>query len=261
MPDGRIIGGGLVVVGLALAVWGFAEREADDTSSIDQSVKQVELRTGSGDVRVKTDTGATTTKVEEHREFWLFNSGKAHRLEGDKLILDGDCGWQCRASYVVTVPPGVSVTGKSSSGDVVLEGVGSIDVEASSGNITATGTTGAVSLDISSGDAVVAGANGAVDLKASSGDITATDLTGGPVKADASSGDIELTLKEPMVVTADAKSGNIDLHVPVTADTKYKIDAETNSGESDIGVPTDPAGGTVLTLTTKSGDVRVTKAG
>lgn len=258
MPDGRIIGGGLVLVGLALAVWGFADREADETSSISQQIKRVELRTGSGDVRVETGDGPNTT-VQEHREFWLLNGGKAHRVEGDKLILDGDCGWQCSASYVVTVPAGTAITGRSSSGDVVLKGLGSVDVKASSGDVTATGTTGSVKLDLSSGDAVVAGANGAVELSASSGDITATDLTGGPVSADASSGDIELTLKEPLSVEAEASSGDIDVHVPVAADAKYKIETDTNSGESNIGVPTYPAAANVLTLTTKSGDVQVTK--
>ena len=259
MPDGRIIGGGLVVVGLALAVWGFADREVNDTSTTEQKITQVELRTGSGDVRIETgDT--TTTTIEEHREFWLLNGGKAHRIENGKLILEGDCGWQCSASYVVTVPAGVSVTGRSSSGDVVLEGVKDIDLEASSGNVTATGSTGSVSLDLSSGDAVVAGASGAVDLRASSGDITATDLRGGPIKADASSGDIELTLQKPMSVTAEAASGNIDLHVPVPAGTSYKIDGDSNSGEREIGVPTDPASSIVLDLNTKSGDVTVTNA-
>lgn len=259
MPDGRIIGAGLVLTGLALAVWGFAERDADATSSIAQPIGVVQLEAGSGDVRIEAGDAPTTT-VQEHREFWLLNTGKAHHVEGGKLVLEGDCGWQCSADFVVTVPAGTKVTGKSASGDVILNGVGDIDLDAASGNVTATGTTGAVTLDIASGDAVVEGAGGAIDLETKSGDITATDLTGGPVKATAASGDIELTLKTPGAVTAEGKSGDVQVHVPVTQGVKYRVDADTKSGETDINIPTDPAGTYVLKLSTASGDVQVTSA-
>ena len=261
MADGRIIGGGLVVLGLALAAGAFAERETDDTTTIDQAITQVELQTGSGDVRIETGD-VPSTKVEEHREFLLFNTGKAHRVEdGGKLVLDSDCGWRCEATWVVTVPMGTKVTGKSASGNIELRGVGAVDVRAASGDVTVNDATGSVRVDVASGNTTVKGAVGGVDLTAKSGDITATDLSGGgEVKADAASGDIELTLKDPTSVTADAASGDVIVHVPATAGTKYKVDTETKSGEATVRIPTDPAATTVLTLRTKSGDVEVTGA-
>ena len=259
MPDGRIIGAGLVATGMALAIWGFAERDADSTSSIAQPISVVQLNAGSGTVQIRTSDAPTTT-VQEHREFWLLNTGKAHHVEGDKLVLDGNCGWKCSADFVVTVPAGTKVTGKSGSGDVDLEGVGDIDLNAASGNVTVTGATGTVTLDIASGDAAVDGAAGAVDLETKSGDITATDLTGGPVKAKAASGDIDLTLKKPAAVTADGKSGDIQVHVPVTEGVKYSVDAGTKSGDREVNIPSDPTGTYVLRLSAASGDVLVDSA-
>jgi DUF4097 and DUF4098 domain-containing protein YvlB len=259
MPDGRIIGAGLVLTGVALAIWGFAERDATDTSSIAQPISVVQLNAGSGTVQIRTSDAPTTT-VEEHREFWLLNTGKAHHVEGDKLVLDGDCGWKCSADFIVTVPAGTKVSGKSGSGDVDLEGVGDIDLDAASGNVTVTGATGAVTLDIASGDAAVDGAAGAVDLETKSGDITATDLTSATVKAKAASGDIDLTLKKPAAVTADGRSGDIQVHVPVTDGVKYRVEADTRSGDTEVNIPRDPSGTYLLKLSTASGDVVVNSA-
>lgn len=254
MPDGRIIGAGLVLVGGAMALWGFADRDTNETATLTQKISIVQLDSGSGDVRIETgDVDATT--VREHRSYWLLNGGKAHHTEGDKLILSGDCGWQCSADFVVTVPKGTKVIGKSSSGDVELEGLGDIDVDASSGNIDVVGATGAVTVDLSSGDLTVDGATGAVDLETKSGDIKAGGLSGSPIQAKAASGDVELDLDKPASVTADARSGDVKVHVP---EGTYKVDARTKSGETDVKIPNDPNGTNVLKVTAASGDVEVT---
>jgi DUF4097 and DUF4098 domain-containing protein YvlB len=258
MPDGRIIGAGLVLTGVVLALWGFADRDADDTRSITQKISVVQLDAGSGNVRIEVGDSAGTT-VEEHREYWLLNTGKAHHVEGDKLVLDGDCGWQCEADFVVTVPRGTKVTGNSASGDVVLQGVGDVDLDASSGDVTATDLTGAVTLDLASGDVTVDGAAHAVDLETKSGDIKAGRLTGdGPVQAMAASGDIELDLDAPMSVTAEGRSGDVQVHVPLTSGASYNVDAVTRSGDTDVQIRHDPNGTHTLKLSTASGDVEVT---
>jgi hypothetical protein len=257
MPDGRIIGAGLVLTGAALALWGFADRDADETATLTQKVSVVQIDAGSGNVRIETGDTQTTT-VREHREFWLLNTGKAHHTEGDKLVLAGDCGWQCEADFVVTVPPGTKITGKLASGNADLQGVGDIDLDAASGNISAVDTTGTVVIDIASGDVTVDGASGPVDLETKSGDVKAGRLTGGPVQAKAASGDIEIELDKPTSVTADAKSGDVQVHVPTTGGATYQVDTDTRSGDSDIKIATQPNGTHVLKLSTASGDVEVT---
>ncbi len=256
MPDGRSVGAGLVLAGLALAVWGFGDRDSNETHAIDEQISAVQLDMKAGDVRIESgDVGRTT--VREHREYWVMKTGDSFKVEDGKLVLDGDCGWQCTTDFVITVPRGTKVTGETGSGDVVLQGVGDIDVESGSGNVTATDTGGGVRLDVASGDLTVDGASGAVDIETKSGDLKATRLTGGQqVQAKAASGDIELDLDAPAPVTADGKSGSITLQVP---EGSYNVDADTRSGDTDVQVASSPDGTHLLKLDTASGDVEVTQ--
>ncbi|HZO63887.1 MAG: DUF4097 family beta strand repeat-containing protein [Kribbellaceae bacterium] len=254
MPDGRSVGAGLVLTGLALAVWGFGDRDSNETHTVDAQIGMVELDMKSGDVRIETGDVDRTT-VREHREYWLMKTGESYKVTDGKLVLDGDCGWQCTADFVVTVPRGSKVTGETGSGDVVLEGLGDIDVESGSGNVTATDAAGAVTIDIASGDLTVDGAAGPVDLETKSGEIKAGRLTGGQhVQARAASGDIELDLDAPAQVTADGRSGDISVRVP---EGSYNVEADTRSGDTDVQVASSPEGTHLLKLDTASGDVEV----
>jgi hypothetical protein len=192
IPDGRSIGAGLVLTGLALAIWGFGDRNSNEVDAVDDPIRMVSLDMKSGNVRVETSDDSHTT-IREHREYWVVKTGDAYHVEGDKLVLDGDCGWQCTADFVVTVPRGTRIEGESASGDVVLENVGDVDVEVASGNITARGAA-AVTVDAASGDVVVDGANSAVDLESQSGDVKVGRLTGGPVSVKSASGDAVVDL-------------------------------------------------------------------
>jgi DUF4097 and DUF4098 domain-containing protein YvlB len=256
MPDGRSVGAGLVLAGMALAVWGFGDRDSNETHAIDEQISTVQLDTKSGDVRIETADVDRTT-VREHREYWVMKTGDTFKVEDGKLVLDGDCGWHCTTDFVVTVPRGTTVTGETGSGDVVLQGVGDIDVESGSGDVTATDAGGKVRLDVASGDLTVDGAAGAVEVETKSGDLKASRLTGGQqILANAASGDIELDLDAPAAVTADGKSGDITVRVP---EGSYNVDADTSSGDTDVKVASSPDGTHLLKLDTASGDVEVTQ--
>lgn len=253
MADGRTIGAGLVLTGLAVAVWGFGDRNANEVHAVDEAIQVVELNAKSGNVRVEVGDGPGTT-VREHREYWLVRSGDAYHVEGDKLVLDGDCGWQCTADFVVTVPRGTRITGESASGDVVLEDVGDVDVKVASGNVTVRNGV-AVTVDAASGDVVVDGASGAVDLESSSGDVKAGALTGGePVTAKSSSGDVVVDVDEATSVTAESESGDVAVHVP---DGAYAVDAHTRSGDRNVNVTDDRNSPNRLKVSSSSGDIEV----
>jgi hypothetical protein len=254
MPDGRTIGAGLVLTGLALAIWGFGDRDSNEVDAVDDPIRTVALDMKSGNVRVETGDDSRTT-IRQHREYWVVKTGDAYHVEGDKLVLDGDCGWQCTADFVVTVPRGTRIEGKSASGDVVLENVGDVSVEVASGNVTARGA-GAVTVDAASGDVVVDGATGTIDLESRSGDVKAGGLTGGPVSVKSASGDAVVDLDKPASVTATSKSGDVSVHVP---DGAYAVDTDTRSGDERVRISSDPAAPNKITASSASGDVEVDK--
>ena len=111
----------------------------DDKHSVSDQVTEVRLQNGSGDVTVRSKDGATETEIRRRVEYPKDTDkpgGVSHRMEGSTLVLDG-CGSRCSVDYEVTVPSkDVRITGRNSSGDVLLEGVASVEVEIGSGDAT-----------------------------------------------------------------------------------------------------------------------------
>jgi DUF4097 and DUF4098 domain-containing protein YvlB len=252
MPDGRSIGAGLVLTGLALAIWGFGDRNANEVHAVDDPIRVVSLDMKSGNVRIETSDDSRTT-IREHREYWVVKTGDAYHVEGDTLVLDGDCGWQCTADFVVTVPRGTRIEGESASGDILVENVGDVDLKVASGNVTAHGAR-AVTVDAASSDVVVDGATGAIDLESRSGDVKAGALTGGPVTGKSSSGDVVVDLDQPASVTASSRSGDVSVHVP---DGAYTVRTDTRTGDERVHVTSDPNATDTIDASSASGDVEV----
>jgi hypothetical protein len=130
------------------------------------------------------------------------------------------CGHNCSVDYDVVVPRGATVTGTASSGDVTVDAASSIDVTANSGEVRVR--------------------DGA-----------------GPVKVQANSGDVSVALAAPQDVQVEANSG--DVHVVVPQD-RYRVQAQTESGEQKINISTDPAAPHLLDLHANSGDVTINPA-
>lgn len=250
MIEGRQLGAALLVAGAGLAIWSIGDRDATDTHTIDDMITEVRLETGSSNINVKV---GDKTSVKEQRSFWGMKRGDVFRVDGDKLILTDDCGWRCDVDFVVTVPANTKVTGDIGSGDLLLEGVGSVNAETGSGDVTARGLKGDVKLHLGSGDVEINGVTGAVDVEVGSGDINATGLADGKVTATTGSGDIDLKLTKPNSVTAETNSGDLTLTVPESG--SYKVVTDTGSGDETVKVTNTPNGEYTLDLRTSSGDI------
>lgn len=203
------------------------------------TVSAVRLENGSGGVTVN---GNTSGKLALHREVEYRGerpAGPTHRVENGVLILGG-CGERCTARYTVDVPASIPVSGEVSSGAVNLAMVGSVKVTTSSGRIEMNGV------------------DGTVEVETSNGRITGENIEGGPVQARTSNGDITLSPTSPMTVQAQTSNGAITLTVP-PAD--YQVTVESNNGDKNIGVPSNPAGPYKLVLTTSNGDIVVKSPG
>ena len=240
----RVLGiAGLVVVGACVATGCsrlLPPQSVSETKTLDQAVTSVKLDGRSGDVTVRGQVGLAKVTVQRTIKYHDSVPNKdTYRVDGGVLVLSGDCGNDCDVDYEVTVPAGLSVTGKTSSGDIELNNVGPVDVSTTSGQLTLTDVTGSVKAGTSNGDIQGAG------------------LHGGTVQATTSNGAIDLVLREPADVTARTSNGDIKLGMPTGS---YRVDTTNNNGHRKIGIAQDPNGHNHLDLSTDNGEIEVVPA-
>jgi DUF4097 and DUF4098 domain-containing protein YvlB len=234
-----------------MALWSFGDKDSTSTHEVTDKISVVRLDSPNADVTIKVADVDKTT-VEEKRSYWLVKHGDAFDVDGETLKLDGDCGWKCRADFVVTVPRGTKVTGENGTGDLTVAGASGVDVSSRSGQVSLTDVTGDVKLDLTSGDVEIDRLTGKLEIEANSGDLEAKHLKGGPVNVETSSGDLRLELDEAVDVRAKGTSSDIEVTAPSGG---YQVHTDTRSGEVDNGLGNDPAGGHSIDASTVSGDV------
>jgi hypothetical protein len=252
------IGGiALIGVGVAVAIGFFSTSTAEADARASGAVHGVRIDQGSGEIRVRVGNVPTAT-IHETFHYTFSKPGDSFHLDGDQLVL-GDCGSNCSVDYDVVVPSGTAVTGKTSSGDIDLEGVASVDVGASSGAVRVLNVAGTVNVQASSGNIDLQSIGKDVTARASSGDIQATSL-GAKVNLRADSGAVKLRLDGTDAannVQIKADSGDVDVTVPSAT---YRIEGNSDSGNRNISVPQDPSSPRLLQLDSDSGDVTVRAA-
>ncbi|ONI68030.1 hypothetical protein BWI15_33795 [Kribbella sp. ALI-6-A] len=257
MADVKQVGALLLVTGIGLGIWTWGDKQSDDTHEVSERISTLRLDSPDSDVTVQVGDGSETT-VQEKRKYWLLKRDTGFSVDGDTLKLDGDCGWHCRADYVVTVPRGTKVTGDNGSGDLSISGTGAIDLKSRSGEVEVSDVAGDVKLDLTSGDVQVDRLTGRLEVQSTSGDIEASGLKGGPVTVRTTSGDLNVDLAEPNDVTADVTSGDVEVSAPSGA---YRIETETRSGEVDNELGDTSTADHTIRATTVSGDVELTARG
>ncbi|HEY2699077.1 MAG TPA: DUF4097 family beta strand repeat-containing protein [Pseudonocardiaceae bacterium] len=275
------ISGRLVLAGTLLAVgvlatgcrYGFnaESNQATDDTALNQSISEVHVDSGAGDVSVQVGSTASVHRIVHYADS---KPGSSQTVAGGVLTLN-DCGENCTADYVVTLPANAKVDGGTSSGNITVSGASSVDVQASSGDVSVEAATGSVSVTSSSGDIKIASAGADVQAKSSSGDIAVNGVTG-TVSLQTSSGKLQATGTKGASTTAHGNSGdivvspavaqNLDLQstsgdITVTAPGRsYKVNVPAGSGDHRIGIPTDPNGQFTITASANSGDVKISAA-
>jgi hypothetical protein len=237
MADARQVGALLVVTGAALAIWSFGDREANTEHEVTSKISVVDLDSPNADVTIQVAT------IKAKQTYWMVKHGDAYSVDGGTLRLNGNCGWKCRADFVVTVPRGTRVTGENGTGDLSLTGVSGVDARSRSGDVQLRDVSGDVKLDLTSGDVSLDRVAGKLDIRATSGDISGTHLSGGAVNVTTTSGDLQVELDQANDVTADGTSG--DIHT------------DTSSGDVNNGLANDPSGSHKIGASTSSGDIEL----
>ncbi|MBZ4322784.1 DUF4097 family beta strand repeat-containing protein [Streptomyces huiliensis] len=221
--------------GLSACDLGLKEKFEDD-AKVSQRVSAVRIDGNSGSITLHGKPGTTTTEI--HRTVRYRDDrpdGPTHRVENGVLVL-ADCGNDCTVDYEVTVPAGIPVSGKITSGAVDLTSVGAVQVKATSGAVDLSDITGPV------------------DIKATSGSVKARGLKDGPVKVKATSGAVDLALTSPQNVEADLTSGSLTVRAPAGP---YRVTTDTDSGSKHISIPQSPSAPHHLDLSTSSGSITV----
>jgi DUF4097 and DUF4098 domain-containing protein YvlB len=245
------VGALLLVTGAGLAFWTFGDKDSTSEHEVSSKISTVRLDSPNADITIKVGDSDKTT-IEEKRSYWLVKHGDAYSVDGDTLKLDGDCGWQCRADFIITVPRGTKVTGENGSGDLSITGVSGVEASSRSGQISLRDVSGDVKLNLTSGDVDIDQLTGKLEIEATSGDVGATHLKGGPVKVETKSGDLRLELDEANDVTAKGTSSDVEVTAPAGA---YRVHTETHSGDVENGLGNSLDGSHTIDASTVSGDV------
>jgi hypothetical protein len=228
--------------------WHGAPNDSTDDSAIGARVTSVRVANDSGDVTIKAGEHPGVHRLVHYDKD---KPGVTHRVEGDVLVLDGCHKRNCSIDYVVTVPPGTSITGVAESGRTELDGVGSVNVSVSSGDVVVHKASGPVNVDASSGSVRLSDLGGATAVQASSGDVRVEGARS-EVSVDAKSGTVLVRLDVAHNVKVRASSG--DVHVTVPRD-RYRVTTGADSGEVHNSVADDPQAANLLDLHSSSGDV------
>jgi putative adhesin len=150
---------------------------------------------------------------------------------------------RCDISHEVQVPPAF---------EVVIDGA--------DGDVTVSRLSGPLTVDRVTGDITAADLTGPLDLRSVDGKIIGDGLRTDVLRADSGTGDVRLELvAPPRSVDITTSNGDVDLAVP--ADTSYRVDANTDSGEERVLVPLDSASTRTLRVDGDTGDVTVRPTG
>jgi DUF4097 and DUF4098 domain-containing protein YvlB len=216
------------------------EREADmqdaqsriDTTFAFSKTGIVDLRQVSGDVVVNGwDRGEARVRAYAERGR-VRASLSASRLSLEVESVRGRIG---DSRFEVSVPVGVRVIARSTSGDVTVKATkGAVDARSTSGDVVVSDATDRIVLESVSGDVRASQLNGDVRSESVSGTIEVRDATG-DLRAETTSGDISLAGVTSRNVLATTVSGEVEYDGAIDGNGRYEF--HSHSGDITLGIP------------------------
>lgn len=202
--------------------------------------------------------------TERGRLEYDFSSSRVtieHRADRGRGRSDSDM------RYEVSVPRGVRVMLRTTSGDIEVRGTGAgVEANTNSGDITIEDVAQRLEVGTISGDVIlrkvkgiveVNSVNGSVDatdvegdvhLESTSGDLTAIDIRGRDVELSTNSGDVSFagTIDPTGRYEFHSHSGTLDLSIPAATNARFSVETFSGDIESDFPItlmPGDRMGG------------------
>ena len=241
-----LIFGALVALGLVPSHTAHAQRsgsrERDDQfqeaqSRIDTTFAfnrngVVDLTQVSGDVVVTAwDRAEARVRAyaERGRVRWDLSSSRI------SLDIESNRGRIGDSRFEVSVPVGVRVIARSTSGDVSVRGTrGAVEAASTSGDVEVTDATDRIDIESVSGDVRASNLAGAVRAHSVSGTIEARNVNG-EVRAETTSGDVSLTNVTSKSITIETVSGEVEYEGNIDANGRYEFRA--HSGDVRLEIP------------------------
>ncbi|TDD58385.1 hypothetical protein E1263_19390 [Kribbella antibiotica] len=233
----------LILGGVYWALTGLTEGTKSGQSTYKLAEHSLVVEGGSISVEIRPGDG-DELKIDRQFERNAFGSDPEDSFKDGTLRLkEANCGFlsfNCKTSYVLTVPRDVKLTVKNNSGSVKVSGM-----------------TGDTELKTNSGDIVAQSLGGSLRMESSSGSIAADGLTAGKVTTKSSSGSADLEFSEaPQSVDAKSSSGDVTIMLPA-GDESYHVETDTSSGDNERNVKVDPGSTRSLKAKTSSGDIDI----
>ena len=192
----------------------------------------VDLTQISGDV-VVTSWDRAEARVRAYAERGRVRSSlSSSRLSLDIESVRGRVG---DSRFEVTVPIGVRVIARSTSGDVSVRGTkGSVEATSTSGDVEVTDAADRIVIESVSGDVRASQLAGQVRSESVSGTIELRDVSG-DVRAETTSGDVLLTRVVSRNVVTTTVSGELEYEGTIDASGRYEFHA--HSGDIRLEIP------------------------
>jgi putative adhesin len=205
------------------------------------------VTTGSGDIQIRTGSGATVHVIGRIRAGGRVLDDPAARIsEIEKNPPIEQTGTTVRVgstgdnplyrnisiSYEITVPANADIRSVSGSGSQAIGSVrGSVTAQSGSGTINIAEAGGDVRARTGSGDIRIERAGGLVDASTGSGSIHAGSI-GGAIRAHTGSGDVEMT--QVASADADVRTGSGDVRLDLADNAGFDFSARTGSGSIQV---------------------------
>ncbi|MFC1688516.1 hypothetical protein ACFL07_02520 [Pseudomonadota bacterium] len=241
---------------LASNVWAYDdckfEKRIDTTLDL-ATASQLNIDARAGDLKVTGDAHSSEAVIEAticaSEEDWADESWL--KLESGKTAMisvhdprDGNSSWYDNESFsvdlTISVPAGLALSIRDSSGPLSVQGSGDLTIQDSSGDIDVRDIQGMVSIEDSSGDIDLRQVEGDLVIEGdSSGNISGTDIRGSVLVKQDSSGNIRFeNVQDDFIVERDS-SGNIVADTiggdfRVLKDGSGSIQSRNVSGKIDI---------------------------
>ena len=233
------------------------DREREDSQDVQSRVDTtftfsrtgvVDLTQISGDVVVTAwDRGEARIRAYAERGR-VRSSLSSSRLTLEIESVRGRVG---DSKFELSVPVGVRVIARSTSGDVSVKGTkGAVEARSTSGDVTVAEATDRIILESVSGDVRGSQLTGEVRSESVSGTIEIRDANG-DVRAETTSGDVSLLGVTSRSVFATTVSGEVEYDGTIDANGRYEF--HSHSGDIRLEIP--EAAGAQFTVETFSGSL------